>query len=142
MKKYLIVRSVFNPKYTDNRIFDINFKNILNLIYFIRDQNLKNKPDLLILGYSYNKEHTNLFIKITQDISYNKYFDKITTDIFSINRGKYVILNKIHDYLINNKYSGLLYSDHDILFDHFIPDTSMMDSNLINKLDLISNNLT
>jgi hypothetical protein len=141
MKKYLIVRSVFNPKQTNKTIFNINFKNILNLINFIKFQNLINKPDLLLIGYSHDKEQTTLLTRIIQDKSYNNYFDKITVDFFNINKGKYVIMNKIHNYLQTNIYSGLLYSDHDIIFDHFIPDTSMLDNELLNKLDLTANSI-
>ena len=102
MKKYLIVRSVFNPKQTNKTIFNINFKNILNLINFIKFQNLINKPDLLLIGYSHDKEQTTLLTRIIQDKSYNNYFDKITVDFFNINKGKYVIMNKIHNYLQTN----------------------------------------
>jgi hypothetical protein len=125
---YLFVRSVYSPDYEN---FKITFKNIINTFQLIISQmssisssisssKSHHNIQLLLIGYIPKKKWQLLLIQLI-----NNYIDKINIHIefFSINKGKYVMFNYIGELLTNHQnisfasYDGILYCDHDIIFD-------------------------
>lgn len=98
--KIILIRSIFAP---NDYHFKKSFEGILNSIYYMKYTNSCSK--LIVIGYSIPKYH-----KLFNKLAKNKQFELI---LWSVNYGKYKIINYIHDNILDN----FIYCDHDILLD-------------------------
>lgn len=111
MPNILIVRSIFCPNYEHLQICVNNLINLfIKLDYQKKD---KNTFTLYICGWIKQQ----YIIEIANTILlYQNLFKNVITEYWSLNYGKYKIINNIIDKC--NDYDYIFYSDHDIIFKH------------------------
>lgn len=127
MKRTLIIKSVFCP---DKTQFKKSFQGLINVSELI-DENVKDLVNLLVIGYV----KLEYVVQINKIVDFYRHkFSNVYLDLWSINWGKYKILNQVREHCVcnSNCYDCLLYADHDIRFE------GLIDSVLINNLYDIS----
>jgi hypothetical protein len=133
----LIVKSIFIPTESHLKVCTDSIINLFNKLNLIKVNN-QIKYTVIIIGWCKKKEYKkNIKILIK---NYNNF--KIVYMLWVINYGKLKILNYCFDYAKLNNFNGMLYFDHDILFDldkHYNFDEIFELSNNL-KLGLISFN--
>jgi GT2 family glycosyltransferase len=109
----LIIKSVFCP---NDEHFNITIKSIIKLNMFLnllKTKFNKIKFNLLLIGWVYKyKINLNTIFGIIENE-----FDNIYTEYWSINYGKYKILNYSIDFINKYDHHSIIYMDHDIHFD-------------------------
>lgn len=113
--KILFVKSIFCPS---NDFYVTTITSLLKSNIFI-NKFLKDNShifDLRLIGWAgiYEQKIINL---LDNFFPHNSNYKNISHELWSINYGKYKILNSIIEYLQNKNYDILLYMDHDIYFD-------------------------
>lgn len=107
--KILFVKSIFCPS---NEYFISTISSIIKISLFIKLLKIDNiKFDLYLIGWGYKFiNNMEAFIKIL-----NHNFENIYKEYWTINYGKYKVLNTLIDFNVDFDY--LIYFDHDIFFD-------------------------
>ena len=109
--KILLIKSVFCP---NNDFLEVTIKSLIKTnIYFETLKQNYIQFDLLFIGWV--SHYSNQLKKVLKFIggAYNKIFDIMWT----VNYGKYKIINESIKFVNNNSYDFVLYMDHDIYFD-------------------------
>lgn len=134
--RILIVKSLFVP---NKNYYLQTFESVLNLIDFININNNNNIIiDILLIGWVNKKKFEDEFIKLQKhyNLICNK-INEIKLELWSLNYGKYKILNFIKSYSKDKSYNVIFYFDHDILFNTIEPN-----NNFINEsINLMKNKL-